>query len=140
MTVKSRLIKYIQFKSIPISQFERMCGMSNGYINSIRKTLGIEKLDNVLKKFPDLNREWLLTGEGSMLQKTSLRKIESANSPHSNSDEISDSNELINKLQELQEEIAMLKSERSILISTNARLSLMLENTINKVLNLMPNR
>ena len=34
----------------------------------MRKGLGDNKLNNVLKEFPELNREWLLYGEGSMLK------------------------------------------------------------------------
>ncbi|MBP1639848.1 MAG: hypothetical protein H6Q17_1431 [Bacteroidetes bacterium] len=136
MTVKDRLIKYIRLKDIPTSQFERMCGMSNGYINSIRKTLGIEKLDNVLKTFPDLNREWLLTGEGSMLRKESLKKIETIQSQDSNQiGTTSDINALKDKIYELQKEVSLLKNERSVLVSTNDRLTQMLENTINQILN-----
>jgi len=113
--------------------------MSNGYINSIRKTLGIEKLDNVLNTFPDLNRKWLLTGEGPILQKPPLRKIEAIQFQNFQTPEFSDNNKLLEKINELQEEIATLKNERSVLISTNARLSKMLENSINKIFSLMPN-
>lgn len=68
MDIKERLIHFIKYKGIPISRFEEICSLSNGYVSSIRKSLGIEKLENVLKSFPDLNRDWLLYGEGEMLQ------------------------------------------------------------------------
>lgn len=45
--------------------------MSNGYVSSIRKGLGVTKLENVLNAFPDLSRDWLLYGEGEMLKKAS---------------------------------------------------------------------
>lgn len=51
-----------------IKAFEERCGMSNGYISSMRKGLGANKLNNVLTQFPELNREWLLYGEGTMLR------------------------------------------------------------------------
>lgn len=66
-TVKERLISFIKYKGVSQGVFERMCGMSNGYINNMRKSLGVEKLQNMLSVFPDLNREWLLYGEGTML-------------------------------------------------------------------------
>ena len=56
-TVKERLIIFIKHKGISQGVFERMCGMSNGYINNMRKGLGVEKLQNLLSVFPDLNRE-----------------------------------------------------------------------------------
>lgn len=34
----------------------------------MRKGIGVEKLENVLSAFPDLNRDWLLYGEGEMLK------------------------------------------------------------------------
>lgn len=68
MTVKERTYEFIQSKGIKVSQFEVMCGLSNGYVSSMRKGYGDDKLNNVLKMFPDLNREWLLYGEGPMLK------------------------------------------------------------------------
>lgn len=67
-TVKQRLMEFIYFKGISQSRFERLCGMSNGYINNLKKSLGAEKLQNILKAFPELNTEWLLYGEGEMLK------------------------------------------------------------------------
>lgn len=45
-----------------------MMGLSNGYINSMRKGLGYDKLEQISISFPELNIGWLLTGEGSMLK------------------------------------------------------------------------
>lgn len=66
-TVKERLITYIKHKRISQKRFEIICGLSNGYINHITKGIGVEKLSTILNSFPDLNREWLLYGEGTML-------------------------------------------------------------------------
>ena len=49
--------------------FEEKCGLSTGYVTSMRSGYGPEKLRNVLNAFPELNREWLLYGEGEMLNK-----------------------------------------------------------------------
>lgn len=68
MNVKERINIFIEYKGIPIKKFEEKCGLSNGYISSMRKSFGEEKLNNVLKEFPELNREWLLYGEGEMLK------------------------------------------------------------------------
>lgn len=59
-----------------------MCGMSNGYINNMRKGLGVEKLQNMLSVFPDLNREWLLYGEGTMLNAPSTAPSISQHNVH----------------------------------------------------------
>lgn len=67
-TIKSRLYAYANYKGIRIRAIERLCQMSNGYISSIKKGIGPEKLDRLLAQFPDLNRDWLLYGEGEMLK------------------------------------------------------------------------
>lgn len=45
-----------------------MVGLSNGAIGKALKgmILGIDKLENVLTVFPDLNPTWLMTGKGDM--------------------------------------------------------------------------
>lgn len=67
-TVKQRLMEFIIYSGLSQGRFERECGMSNGYINNLKKTLGAEKLQNVIRRFPELNTEWLLYGEGEMLK------------------------------------------------------------------------
>ena len=62
-------MQFIKYKGITMKLFEEKCGLSSGYITSMRKSFGSEKLNNVLKAFPELNREWLLYGEGDMLNK-----------------------------------------------------------------------
>ena len=65
--MKERLVEFIEFLKIPVSQFEKKCGLSNGYVNKIRNNLGSKKLSDILTQFPQLNKVWLLTGEGEML-------------------------------------------------------------------------
>lgn len=69
-SVKERVYAFLQHKGISIKRFEEQCGLSNGYVSSMRKGFGSEKLNNVLKEFPELSREWLLYGEGEMLSTT----------------------------------------------------------------------
>lgn len=69
-SVKERVYAFLQYKGISIKRFEEQCGLSNGYVSSMRKGFGSEKLNNVLKEFPELSREWLLYGEGEMLSTT----------------------------------------------------------------------
>ena len=60
-------MKFMSYREISASRFERMCGLSNGYFNKLRNAPGLDKIDKMLRVFPELNREWVLTGEGSML-------------------------------------------------------------------------
>ena len=80
-SVKERIVEFAKAKQITIRDFERKSGLSNGYVNAMRKGLGTEKLENVLSAFPDLSRDWLLYGEGPMLTTSSDTSI--VNGDHS---------------------------------------------------------
>lgn len=65
-----RIKDYIDFKGINISAFEKSAGFSNGLFGGQLKrnrSIGIDKLENILKVYPDLNPNWVLTGRESML-------------------------------------------------------------------------
>lgn len=68
MEVKDRVYEFVKFKGITMRKFEEMCGLSSGYVSSMRHNFGKDKLANVLTQFPELSREWLLFGDGTMLK------------------------------------------------------------------------
>lgn len=68
MSVRERLNLFRKHVNLKVGVFEERIGVSNGYINNIRKNLGENVLNNVLTEFPELNRDWLLFGEGEMLR------------------------------------------------------------------------
>ena len=70
MDLKDRILAYIKYLQIPVSEFERNSGLSNGYIKNFKGQLGVEKLENILKAYPELNYTWLVRGEGEMLKPT----------------------------------------------------------------------
>ena len=39
-------------------------------MNSISKNIGIDKLNVIVEKYPQLSLEWLITGKGEMLKST----------------------------------------------------------------------
>ena len=68
MTISERIRHFIDYRGITVKSFESAAGLSNGYVNGIRKGIGSEKLADILRAFPELNRNWLLFGEGEMLR------------------------------------------------------------------------
>lgn len=67
-TIKQRIIRYIKSKRISQRRFETEAGLSNGFVNNIVKTIGADKLRKISIAYPELNTDWLLTGEGEMLK------------------------------------------------------------------------
>lgn len=66
MNFRDRINELLKELHISRAEFERICGLSNGYTRNLGKTPGAEKLEQILKAFPRINRNWLLTGEGEM--------------------------------------------------------------------------
>jgi transcriptional regulator with XRE-family HTH domain len=81
-----RIKQYIDLKGIKISVFEREIGMSNGsFASQLKndKTIGVDKLEKILRVYSDINIEWLLTGKGSMLKDT----LNEERAPYNKTDE-----------------------------------------------------
>lgn len=71
-TIKERLISFIAYLGIGQGKFEKECGLANGYVNNIRKSITPEKLQIIALQYPDLNTGWLMTGEGEMLKSSAV--------------------------------------------------------------------
>lgn len=69
-SIKFRLIRYLERKKVSKADFGRRIGVSGAYITSMRKSIQPDKLRRIAEEFPDLNRDWLLYGEGEMLKNT----------------------------------------------------------------------
>lgn len=83
-TIKDRTIEFVKTKGITMKSFEQKCGLSTGYVTSMRKGFGSDKLNNVLIAFPELNRDWLLYGEGEMLKGSVSQTSHGDHSPNIN--------------------------------------------------------
>lgn len=66
--VKERLKEFINSQNISIYKFERLCGLSVGYVANMRSSISPNKTSRIAEQFPLLNIEWLLTGRGEMLK------------------------------------------------------------------------
>lgn len=67
-TVKERLMRFIKHLGIGQRKFEMSVGLSNGYINSLKRSPSAEKVQMIIGQYPELNIDWLLSGEGDMLK------------------------------------------------------------------------
>ena len=65
--VKTRLSAFYKEIGITKREFERRCGFSNGYLDKLKDCPSSDKLEIIYLQFPQLNKIWLLTGEGEML-------------------------------------------------------------------------
>jgi hypothetical protein len=67
LTVKERLIEFIECKGISIREFERICEFPYTTVNNIKTSIQPDKLLSIDQYFPELNFKWLLIGRGDML-------------------------------------------------------------------------
>lgn len=76
MELKDRVLSYCGKKNIALARFEKESKLSNGYFNQVKKRPSADKIKNIEEAFPDLNIEWLLTGEGEMLKTSTAEQTE----------------------------------------------------------------
>ena len=68
MSVKERLKFFLRSKKISEKAFGELIGVSSGYVSAMRTSIQPDKLTRIAKCFPELNTDWLMTGEGEMLK------------------------------------------------------------------------
>lgn len=57
-------------------EFTQRLGVSPSYVATMRRGLSLSKLERIGEEFPDLNREWLMYGQGDMLIDQSMAERE----------------------------------------------------------------
>ena len=80
-----RLDKYIALNSLNDNKVTTDCGLSVGLIGQARKgksDIGKKSIEKILNKYQDINRVWLLTGEGNMLKSNISQTSHGDNSPN----------------------------------------------------------
>lgn len=70
MGIKERLKDFIKKTALTQTEFEKSWGVSNGYINSIKKSISDDKLELLSKAFPEVDPVWIKMGiEGKKKEK-----------------------------------------------------------------------
>ena len=73
MDIRDRIIQFVDYKGISFNFFEKNIGASKSYISNT-KNISAKVVSNILRIYPELSPEWVLTGEGSMLKKENTVK------------------------------------------------------------------
>ena len=66
--LKIRLMEFITHEGLTKAEFEQICELSNGFINQSGPKTRRKTLNRIAYKFPNLNIDWVLTGDGEMLK------------------------------------------------------------------------
>lgn len=77
--MKERLVEFLEYMHLKNSDFEKISGLSNGFVNNIGDTIREKNLEKISKIFPDLNLAWLKTGIGNMLNNQDVANQGSGN-------------------------------------------------------------
>lgn len=68
-TTKDRIRKFIEYHGLTEPKFCRSINLSSSYYDKIEEEIPEKNLKTIQERYPRLNIEWLITGEGSMYRK-----------------------------------------------------------------------
>lgn len=75
MSVKDRIKQFADYVGISYRDLSVQMGASAGYINSISRSIQPDKLSRLSAQYPQLNTNWLLTGNGEMLNTDTTEQL-----------------------------------------------------------------
>lgn len=67
VTIKERLVQFLDYLRIGQNKFETKVGISIGYVNKVKNSIGSEVIEKIANTYPELNINWLVMEKGSML-------------------------------------------------------------------------
>lgn len=66
-TSKDRILIFISYLGIGQTKFEENVGISRGYLSKLKSSIGSGILEKIIHSYPELNQNWVTTGNGEML-------------------------------------------------------------------------
>ena len=72
MQIIDRLFMFFRENHLSNYKVEQTCGLSNGYLRNLRKAPSVEILEKIFSAYPELNREWVMSGTGDMLRSSAV--------------------------------------------------------------------
>lgn len=80
-----RIKEFIDSQGLTVASFEKIVGFSNGSLASQiknNKSIGVDKLENIVLTYPEISASWLLRGEGPMLKQVDESKKQQIPEPN----------------------------------------------------------
>lgn len=74
MNISERIIQFLDCKDISKNKFYIKTGLSNGFLDK-KPNIGADKIEIIHSNYPEINLEWLITGEGPMLKEEKITPI-----------------------------------------------------------------
>lgn len=72
MTTKERLKEFVSKQGLGQNAFEKKVGIAIGYLASKSVSVTSDTIEKVIENFPNLNLDWLITGEGDMIKNSGV--------------------------------------------------------------------
>lgn len=67
--VQKRLNDFISYLGMSVSQFEQSIGVGNAFVKNTNERMRNSSKNLIATRYPELNIDWLIKGEGEMLRK-----------------------------------------------------------------------
>lgn len=109
-----RIKAYLDYKGLSLRAFEASIGVSNGAITSQMKpgkTIGVDRLENILRIYEELSPDWVMTGRGTMIREEYASK-EATNASENASKVIPKDLERLEELYEVNKKYTQLLEEK----------------------------
>ena len=118
--MNERINVFIQSLGITVSEFERLCGLSNGAVSKMGDNTRTSTIDKISKTYPSLNIAWLRTGEGEMIKGSVSQTSHGDNSPNinGNGNHLEPTSSLLDKALD---EIAQMRKALTDALAVNQR-------------------
>lgn len=72
--MRERILKYLEIKGLSRYKFYKQTGLSNGYLDKEGDISG-SSYEKISYQYPDLNMDWVITGNGDMLRAPEVREV-----------------------------------------------------------------
>lgn len=78
--IQDNIKQFIEFTGITPYKFCKDLGLSMGYLDK-KGAIGTDKYLKIIEYYPEINPEWLLTGNGSMLKSAVKKEVQGLDPP-----------------------------------------------------------